>query len=94
MVTFSRLELHMKTGIGLVSGQGSDPLVELRYSDDGGDTWTSAGLRSAGGLGHREAVVEWQRLGSSTDRVFEFIVSDPVPWRVIDAYLDMRAGAR
>src|SRR5690606_31683344 len=34
-----RFQLDMETGVGLSSGQGSDPQVMLQFSDDGGHTW-------------------------------------------------------
>ena len=82
----------METGIGLATGQGSDPQVMLRWSDDGGETWSNEHWRSAGKIGVYKARVLWNRLGSSRDRVYEITMSDPVPWRIIDAMIRMSAG--
>jgi hypothetical protein len=91
-IRFSKLELYLETGLGAVSGQGSNPLVELNVSNDGGRTWHSAGTRSAGRLGEYLTTVAWRRLGSGVDRQFELVVSDPVPWRIVDAFLKMRGA--
>lgn len=89
---FGRLELMLEPGLALASGQGSNPQVMLRTSNDGGKTWGSELMRSAGARGEYGTRVYWNRLGSARDRVFEFTMSDPVPWRLIDAYLEVQAG--
>jgi hypothetical protein len=92
-VFYSDLQVDLEVGLGLSSGQGSDPQAMLRYSNDGGKTfsnelWADAGLRGA-----YKTRVNWHRLGRARDRVFEFSVSDPIPWRVAGAYLDARVGS-
>lgn len=72
---------------------GDDPQVMLRLSNDGGKTWISEQWRSAGKTGEYWRRVRWNRLGSARRRVFEVSVTDPVPWRLTGAYLDMVAEA-
>lgn len=86
-VRYHELEIDMQVGIGLVSGQGSDPLCMLRMSNNGGVTWGNEHTRSAGAIGEYNTTVIFNRLGQSNRRVFELAVSDPVPWRIIGAYL-------
>lgn len=87
-VFYSRFELDLEPGLGTASGQGEDPQVMLRTSDDGGKTWGNEHFRSAGKLGEYFRRVQWTRLGSARRRVFEVSFSDPVPWRITNAYLD------
>lgn len=89
----SELEIHLETGLGLSSGQGSDPQAMLRVSRDGGKTWGNSRTCSAGAQGEYRTRVSWQRLGAGRDLVFELSVSDPIPWRLIDAYVQVTAGA-
>lgn len=35
-----RLQVDIESGVGLTSGQGSDPQIMLRWSNDGGHTWS------------------------------------------------------
>ena len=89
-----RFQLDMETGVGLVSGQGSDPQVMLDWSDDGGHTWsdeawTSAGGQS-GGIGEYSTRVIWNRLGSFRQRIFRVQITDPVSTTLIAAYLKLR----
>jgi hypothetical protein len=37
-ITHARFELDMETGVGLQTGQGSNPKIMMKYSDDGGRT--------------------------------------------------------
>lgn len=95
-VVCDNLQLDMETGVGLISGQGSDPQVMLDWSDDGGHTWsdeswTSAGGQS-GGIGEYSTRVRWRRLGKFRDRVWRFKVTDPVSVTFIDAFMKLRMG--
>lgn len=87
-IYYRSLEVYLQTGVGLATGQGSDPTVMLRTSNDGGQTWSSERTDSAGRMGDFRQRVVFMRLGRALDRVIEISVSDPVPWRVIDAYLE------
>lgn len=75
-----QFELGMEAGVGLASGQGSDPVVELNISRDNGKTWESAGNGTIGAMGEYETRAMWTRLGRSrSDRlVFEVVQTDPV----------------
>lgn len=91
-VRYSRLQVDLETGLGLVTGQGSDPQLMLRYSDDGGQSFGNEMSTSAGMIGDYLATAEWFMLGQSRDRVFELRVSDPIPWRLLGAYIDASVG--
>lgn len=75
---FGRLELQCETGVGMASGQGSDPQIMMRYSDDGGHTWTAEERCGMGAMGEYDSRVYWTRLGRSRSRVFEVSGTDPV----------------
>lgn len=79
----NRFRLHAVTleaevGVGLSSGQGSDPQVMLRYSRDGGRTWGPQLWRSLGAIGEYRQRARWLRLGQARELVFEVEVTDPV----------------
>jgi hypothetical protein len=84
------LQLDCESGVGLNSGQGSDPQVMLRWSDDGGHTWSNehwAGIGLIGAYGHR---VFWRRLGMTLklrDRVYELSGTDPNKIAIMGAEL-------
>jgi hypothetical protein len=71
--------LDMETGVGLQSGQGSNPQIMMEISKDGGRTfpvqrWSTFGL--VGQYKFPRAI--WRRVGSGYDFVFRFTVTDPV----------------
>jgi hypothetical protein len=86
-VYYAAFAVDMEPGLGLQSGQGSDPQVMLRLSNDGGKTWGSEHLKSAGKQGAYQRKVKWNRLGHGFRRVFEISVTDPIPWRITNAYV-------
>lgn len=87
-VPINRFELCLETGVGLSTGQGSNPQVMFRGSPDGGKTWNSERLCAAGALGNYTQRVYWTRCGSPRMWVPEVTFSDPIPWRIVDAYLN------
>jgi len=91
-VVYRKFELDLERGVGLVTGQGSDPQVMLRLSRDGGHTWSEPVLLAAGQMGEYTQRVIARRLGSARDAVFEVTVSDPVAWSLVQAWLDVEPG--
>lgn len=87
-IPFDQLELLMDVGLGTVSGQGSNPMVMLRVSQDGGRTFGNERQASIGKIGEFRKRVTWNRLGISPDTVVEVTCSDPSPVRIIDAFLN------
>lgn len=71
-----------------------EPQVMLRWSDDGGHTWSNEHWRSMGGVGAYGTRVIWRRLGMTTklrDRVYEISGTDPVKIAIVAAQLDVEA---
>jgi hypothetical protein len=67
-----------------------DPRVMLRWSDDGGHTWSNEHWASMGKLGEYGKRVIWRRLGMTTklrDRVYEISGTDPVKIAIMGAEL-------
>lgn len=84
------LQLDCETGVGLNLGQGSDPQVMLRWSDDGGHTWSNEHWASVGKIGEYGRRVFWRRLGMTLklrDRVYEISGTDPVKITLLGAEL-------
>jgi hypothetical protein len=95
-VFHARVALDIEVGTTPVTdGQGDDPQVGLRWSDDGGHTWGPELLRSTGAQGAYTTRVEWHRLGSTRGpqgRVYELFGTDPVPVAISAAFLDAGGG--
>ena len=67
-------------GVGLATGQGSDPITELRFSDDQGRSWSDWFQASPGAVGQYKDRAVWQRMGLVREpgRVLEIRTTDPV----------------
>ena len=92
MMFHHQLEIFFESGVGLNTGQGNDPQAMLEYSDDGGYTWSSEIWRSVGKIGKYGWRAVWNRLGSSRQRNYRLIVTDPVKWVVLEANLEVTVG--
>ena len=69
---------------------GVDPKVMLRWSDDGGHTWSNEHWAKMGKIGGYSQRVFWRRLGMTTklrDRVYEISGTDPVKVVIMGAEL-------
>lgn len=86
-IPHSALEIVCETGVGLVTGQGSDPQLTLEKSNDGGRTWITLPTRTIGAQGEYKTRVKWHRLGMSRDRVYRASISDPIQLCVTDTIL-------
>lgn len=88
-VFYASFELDLEPALGLSdsTAQGYDPQVMLRFSNDGGKTWSQEMWRSAGKIGEYFKRVRWNRLGAGRRRVFEVSTSDPMAWKLTGAYL-------
>lgn len=91
LVIWHSLEIEFESGIGLATGQGSDPKACLEWSDDGGHTWSNEHWASIGKIGEYKTRAIWRRLGISRDRLLRLTVSDPVKLVIIGAYANLEA---
>jgi len=92
IMTFWEVIVELKVGVGLTTGQGSDPQIMLRYSDDGGNTWSSELWEPLGKKGEYLTEVKWEQLGDSKERIFEVKVTDAVEVEILGAYADITLG--
>jgi hypothetical protein len=84
------LQLNCESGVGINNGQGSDPQAMLRWSDDGGHTWSNEHWSPMGKIGAYYQRVFWRRLGMTLklrDRVYEVSGTDPVKIAIMGAEL-------
>lgn len=89
-VQIHRVEMGVETGVGLLSGQGSDPRINLELSRQGGreGTYKPMPSRSLGRQGEFKTVVHWDSLGTGYDNVVRASLSDPVPLTIWNTMVD------
>ena len=68
------------------------PQAMLRWSDDGGSTWSNEHWVTIGQTGKYKNRAIWRRLGQARDRVFEVVVTDPVKAVIVSANLKASGG--
>lgn len=90
---FSDLQIQFQPGVGLSTGQGSDPECILRWSNDGGFTFGNDHILKLGKIGQYRRRAMKRRLGYGRDRVFEIVLTDPVYRVVVSANMNATAGA-
>lgn len=84
-----RFRVDMETGVGLVTGQGSDPQIMLQISRDRGHSYGSELWQTFGALGQYGKRVEWRRIGpTSTDMNFKLRITDPVRRTLVSACIN------
>ncbi len=77
-------------GATITPDADADPQVMLRWSDDGGHTWSNEHWRSMGEIGRTQTRVIWRRLGMTNklrDRVYEVSGSAAVKVAIMGAEL-------
>lgn len=98
-VFFAQFQLDLEVGDGNpgavepVSPPAApvDPQISLRWSDDGGNTWSNYQTVSMGKSGNYRKRVVWRRLGQSRQRVFEVSTGqDGVGLSLYNAYLELQ----
>lgn len=89
-IRHSRLQLEAEVGVGLTGGD--EPTVMMKFSDDGGHTWSSEVWRSMGigSIGEYTKRVIWNRLGitKGMPRIYEFSGTASVKVVLLNAYLE------
>ena len=71
---------------------GANPQAMLRWSNDGGSTWSNEYWSNIGLVGKYRNRIIWRRLGMARDRIFEVVVTDPVFACIISANLKASEG--
>ena len=91
----SELELKTESGVGAFREDiiGVDPVINMSYSDDGGNNFINAGDKKLGKQGNYTKRQIWHRLGRiAYSRMFKFTISEPVKSVFIKLSLKIEGG--
>ena len=83
-----KLQVDCETGVGLISGQGSDPQMMMSISKDNGHTWGNEQWTTMGKIGAYLTRAIWRRLGFSYSWRFKFRITDPVKVVITQAAIE------
>jgi len=70
----------------------TNPKAMLRWSNDGGSTYSNEHWQNIGQQGKYKNRAIWRRLGQARDRIFEVVVTDPVKAVIVSANLKGSEG--
>ena len=87
-------EVDINSGVGIPHGLGSDPVMQMEWSDDGGVSYCDAKFHKMGKIGERFARVKRWNMGRSRQRVMRLRCSDPVPVKIMGTYAEIEHGSR
>ena len=79
-------------GLSSIATLGANPQAMLRWSNDGGSTWSNEHWTSIGLQGRYKNRAIWRRLGMARDRIYEVVVTDPIKAVIVAANLKAEAG--
>ena len=84
--------LIVSPGSVVVPFDTTNPQAMLRWSNDGGSTWSNEHWTGIGRIGKYTNRAMWRRLGTARDRIFEVVVTDPVKCVIVSANLKASGG--
>lgn len=87
IISIYELEIEFEGGVGLTTGQGSDPQAMLRISKDGGHTWGNEIWKPIGKKGEYGNRARWFKAGKARQWIFEIKITDPVKVVILGAYI-------
>jgi hypothetical protein len=91
-IFFERVEFDLQVGVGINTGQGSDPQLMVRYSDDGGMTWSAQEFYPIGvGGDYLRKVVLFDQ-GQAVFRIYELTYSEPTSFAIFSGSADVSFG--
>ncbi len=76
----------------IIKNIGTNPLINLSYSDDGGHTFCPEISIPIGTVGNYTQRMIWRRLGMSRDRVFKLTCSEPIKFNIIGEDMKVKVG--
>lgn len=86
-IAMASLEIEFTPGVGLQTGQGSNPQAMLTTSRDGGAKFGSERWRGIGKVGETKNRVKWNRCGMSRSAVLEVRYTEPTERDIVGATL-------
>lgn len=86
-ITHWCLTVNMECGT-ILDPNAETPMMNMRYSDDAGHTWSEPMQTPLGNVGEYLTTPQFKQLGMTRDRVYEFFWSANMKTSLLGAYLD------
>ena len=88
-VYYKSIQFDLESGVGLTTGQGSDPILMLEISNDGGYTYGNKHQIKIGKLGEYKTRAKKNRLGYARERVWRTTYSEPTAFTMLDVHVEL-----
>ena len=88
-ISHNAIQVQFRAGQGPLTGQGANPQMMIRWSDDSGQRWNNQRQVAIGQTGDTKHRAIARRLGAARDRIYEVSISDPVCRDVVGATLQV-----
>lgn len=88
LITVNMLRLRVGLKTVPLTGDGSDPHISMRYSLNGGHTWSTELSRSLGLTGVYASTIEWYIGDTGREWVFEFTIAEPIYFSIVEGVID------
>jgi hypothetical protein len=91
-IAVNKFVVMMDTGIGIASGQGSNPQLIGRFSDDGAKTYTTESWQPVGAEGSFLTEVFWTKpCGKARSFIARLNYSEPTKFRIVGAFVEVES---
>ena len=92
-IGISQIQVDIQSGVGLATGQGSNPQIMLSVSKDGGQSFHNVSWASMGAIGQYTKRAVWRNLGAAKDWVLRLRITDPVKRVITGASAEIENGS-
>lgn len=91
-IFLDRFQIDFEAGTADLIGQGSDPVVMLQRSDDGGRTFSNELFATIGKRGEFKDETVYRRLGSASNMTYRIKITDPIKVSIAGILAIVRVG--
>jgi len=84
-----QLRLNCQVGVGLATGQGSDPVIMCQFSQEGGEIWLGEGFVGIGTMGEYTKLVDFWSFAAGYEIKARIMISDPVYFCAYGGTIDL-----
>lgn len=91
-IIVNRVEVEFNQGDAVLSGQGSEPIAMMNMAPDARVFKALPDVSVAPRGEYNGPRMIWRRCGRGTRASFELVLTDPIPWHIVDASIDVVVG--
>ena len=91
-MSVNKFLVMMDTGVGIATGQGSNPQIVGRFSENGGKTYTDELWQPVGAEGSFLTEVSWTKVGGKARSfIARLNYSEPTKFQIAGAFVEIES---